>query len=130
MAPRPVTTLSPSHFGCLVFAHSPGHWTQGRWSVGNPFLAAGRFLLAVVRDPDCNGPCFRYNKTGWHSELTGCRSEPMRRPFHPRAALMTLVALLVTGLLPAAGSWSCPDGTACVYTAARGFHCLGDRCRM
>jgi hypothetical protein len=45
-------------------------------------------------------------------------------------ALMLLVALVVAGLMPAAGSWSCPDGTACVYTAGRGFHCAGDECKM
>lgn len=44
--------------------------------------------------------------------------------------LALLVAFLVTGLVPAVGSWSCPDGTACVYTAGRGFHCVGDECRM
>src|SRR5213596_866678 len=44
--------------------------------------------------------------------------------------LTLLAALVVAGIVPATGSWSCPDGTACVYTAGRGFHCLGDRCRM
>lgn len=48
-----------------------------------------------------------------------------------RTSLLTLlVAFLVTGLLPAAGSWSCPDGTACVYTPERGFHCQGDTCKL
>jgi hypothetical protein len=44
--------------------------------------------------------------------------------------LMLLAALAVAGVVPATGSWSCPDGTACVYTAGRGFHCAGDTCRM
>jgi hypothetical protein len=45
--------------------------------------------------------------------------------------MMTLLAaLVVAGVVPAVGSWSCPDGTACVYTAARGFHCAGDACHM
>ena len=43
---------------------------------------------------------------------------------------MLLVAILVTGLMPAAGSWSCPDGTACVFTAGRGFHCLTEQYRI
>jgi hypothetical protein len=54
----------------------------------------------------------------------------MRSPSRFATVLMLLVAFLVTGLLPAVGSWSCPDGTACVYTAGRGFHCAGDECRM
>src|SRR5689334_20676888 len=52
----------------------------------------------------------------------------MRSTSRIAAVLALLVAFLVTGLLPAAGSWSCPDGTACVYTAGRGFHCVGDEC--
>jgi hypothetical protein len=61
---------------------------------------------------------------------TSCRPEPMRRPIRLPLVVMLLVAFLVTGLVPAVGSWSCPDGTACVYTAGRGFHCAGDECRM
>src|SRR5712692_10387756 len=59
-----------------------------------------------------------------------CRSEAMSGTIYRQLVLPLLVAFLVGGLLPAAGSWSCPDGTACVYTTGRGFHCLGDRCRM
>jgi len=55
---------------------------------------------------------------------------PMPRSARLITLLTALVAILVTGLMPAAGSWSCPDGTACVYTAGRGFHCQGDKCRM
>src|SRR5437879_6362210 len=44
--------------------------------------------------------------------------------------LTLLVAFGLTGLLPAVGSWSCPDGTVCVYTQGRGYHCLGDQCHM
>jgi hypothetical protein len=54
----------------------------------------------------------------------------MTRRFRLITVLMQLVAFGVTGLLPAAGSWSCPDGTACVYTAGQGFHCLGEQCQM
>ena len=54
----------------------------------------------------------------------------MSRSTRLATILTALVAFLVTGLMPAAGSWSCPDGTACVYTAGRGFHCQGDECRM
>src|SRR5437667_5658452 len=54
----------------------------------------------------------------------------MRRLTRLATLLSALVAFLVTGLMPAAGSWSCPDGTACVYTPGRGFHCQGDECRM
>src|SRR5437660_7942812 len=54
----------------------------------------------------------------------------MRRLVRLTTLLTALVAFLVTGLMPAAGSWSCPDGTACVYTPGRGFHCQGDECRM
>jgi hypothetical protein len=54
----------------------------------------------------------------------------MRTPIRLAILFTALVAFLVTGLMPAAGSWSCPDGTACVYTPGRGFHCEGDECRM
>lgn len=51
-----------------------------------------------------------------------------------KARLITVLTLLVTflvaGLVPAAGSWSCPDGTACVYTRGPGLHCVGDRRAM
>jgi hypothetical protein len=56
------------------------------------------------------------------------RLELMRLPFRSTMVLVLLVALLVTGLVPAVGSWSCPDGTACVYSHERGFHCLGEQC--
>jgi hypothetical protein len=55
---------------------------------------------------------------------------PMRRPIRLTTVFLLLVASMVAGLLPAAGSWSCPDGTTCVYTRGRGYHCLGDRCQM
>jgi hypothetical protein len=54
----------------------------------------------------------------------------MQRSSRLATLLALLVAFLVTGLMPAVGSWSCPDGTACVYTEGRGFHCVGDECRM
>src|SRR5215212_10516728 len=54
----------------------------------------------------------------------------MRRTSRLTTVLLLLVAFLVTGLVPAVGSWSCPDGTACVYTAGRGFHCQGDECQL
>jgi hypothetical protein len=57
-------------------------------------------------------------------------TEAMRVPLRLITVLTLLVAFGVTGLLPAAGSWICPDGTTCVYTRGRGFHCLGDRCGM
>src|SRR2546427_6669275 len=54
----------------------------------------------------------------------------MARGIRLTTVLTLLVTFLVTSLMPATGSWSCPDGTACVYTTGRGFHCLGDRCQM
>ena len=54
----------------------------------------------------------------------------MARGIRLTTVLTLLVTFLVTSLIPATGSWSCPDGTACVYTPGRGFHCLGDRCQM
>jgi hypothetical protein len=54
----------------------------------------------------------------------------MARSSRLTTVLMLLVAILVTGVLPAVGSWSCPDGTACVYTQGVGFHCVGSECQM
>jgi hypothetical protein len=54
----------------------------------------------------------------------------MPRTTRLTTVLTLLVAFLVAGLVPAAGSWSCPDGTACVFTAGRGFHCAGDQCQL
>jgi hypothetical protein len=52
----------------------------------------------------------------------------MTRTVRLTTLVTLLVAFVVTGLVPAQGSWSCPNGTACVYTAGRGFHCVGDEC--
>ena len=76
------------------------------------------------------GGSFRYTEAAAKFLNRGCRAELMARRIRLTTVLTLLVALGVTGLLPAAGSWSCPDGTTCVYTRGRGYHCLGDRCRM
>jgi hypothetical protein len=60
----------------------------------------------------------------------GCPAEAMSTRTRLTIVLTLLVAFLVTGLMPAAGSWSCPDGTACVYTPGRGFHCLPEQCQL
>ena len=71
-----------------------------------------------------------YNTGGLERVASGSLRDVMAKSIRLTTVLTLLVTFLVAGLLPAAGSWSCPDGTACVYTAGRGFHCLGDQCRM
>src|SRR6266511_4947825 len=44
--------------------------------------------------------------------------------------LTMLAAFMVGGFVPAVGSWSCPDGTACVFTVGHGMHCVGGGCQM
>ena len=71
-----------------------------------------------------------YNRGGPERVAPGSPRDVMAKSIRLTTVLTLLVTFLVAGLVPAAGSWSCPDGTACVYTAGRGFHCLGDQCRM
>ncbi len=97
---------------------------------GNSHRFLGELPPTLSRNPGDTGGSFRYSVMEKRPPRRGGRPQMMTPRYRLILMLTLLAAFLVASLVPADGSWSCPDGTTCVYTAGRGFHCVGDDCAL